>query len=184
MAEYIQGKDGKFAGSIGDGKTRTPQEQLRPSSAYENNPFVKGEVSSIITSWEYWLRSLKPSDDPGTSGVHPVYGGETWGIHQENGVIYVNHGYDGEVHDRKVYVDGSDIPLAPTEQRWMCFTDDLETAQAVWRYRARINASIIETGPIFNRSSMLKATLRKDHILIEPYSDGQKFTSFLVTLSE
>jgi hypothetical protein len=184
MAEYLQGRDGRFAGSIGDGKHKTPQAPGRPASAYEDNPIIKAELSTVLTTWEYWLRSLKPSDDPGTSGVHPIYGGETWGIHQEHGATFVNHGFDAEVRDRKYYVDGSDIPLAPTEQRWLCYTDDLETAQTVWRYRARVNASIIETGPIFNTAATIEARMHNGNLLISPRTDGKKFTSFLITLAE
>ena len=67
MARYIQGKDGKMAGSIGDGKTNTPaiyQLPLEEERTLLNNP----EPNQVHDAYERFRQTMAPVDtDPITS---------------------------------------------------------------------------------------------------------------------
>jgi len=127
-------------------------------------------------------------NDLGDSGVHPIYGGLNWGVkYQENWNDYmVNHAYYGtsDERDGKVYIDGSETPLAEKEVRW---TSDQKTswdAETVWQHREYITKALRDIGYSPTRGVRIAADVKNTYIEVSNYDRPNAFQPFRIPLRD
>lgn len=193
MNHPIRGRDGKFAGSEGTGKTNPPraprtgaQRAHDQRKALDNLRAAGGVVDP---GYDQMLAAVRarvaaPDTDRGDTGRHPVYGGLNWGVrYQEFWNDYqVNHGYYGAIDSTEegVYIDYSDVPLADNEVRWTSDQADESDAVTVWQYRARITQALRDRDFSARRSVRIRAEVEQDAIRVSPYDRASDFEPFVI----
>lgn len=138
----------------------------------------------------------EPSGEPAlhqdvTSRVHPVYGGNGWGVSGPDidGDYTINHGHLGvsEIRDGKRYVDYSGTPLADHEVCWSAHSSDRADARYVWENRDAITAELHRQGlgPLDANATRLTVNVSPmgDRIRVEPFSRHDKFEPFDVSIN-
>jgi hypothetical protein len=176
----IRGKDGKFAGSIGHGKTLIPT----PSPYSLNIPLDPQPAPSVNldTALEAFQRLRTQR------GAHPVYGGYNWGVEQDTwGDFSINHGYYGSVTideaSGHAFIDNSNVIIPDTEVRWACDVPDSALAATVWNNRDFITAGLRARGFSVANGVRIRIADNDDKTLqVSPFDYPDQFEPFTFTV--
>jgi hypothetical protein len=190
MAKFVKGKDGKFEGSIGDGKSQVPTAApLAPGLRSWEIPGAEEFARAYESTYQTYLRMTQPHPEDRNPGTHPDFGGHNWGVaySPEWNDWSINHGYYGsfDTHDNgDVYVDGSDTPLPATTTRWTADAKTQEFANLIWEHRDQITEGLVSQGYSPNRSVRIavKIDSTAGTLGAYPYDYADEFKPFTIAL--
>jgi hypothetical protein len=132
-------------------------------------------------------------DDNGESGIHPIYGGTSWGIlhnvEDHHKIYSVNYGVLSKAEldpaTGNIYIDKSIVPLDPSEVRWVVVTDHHKLAKLLWAHRTEITQALHQAGYTSQDSIELSAVIDKDHhtVDLDSANDGYAFDTITITFT-